>query len=185
MKTTNLILIVVFAGFFANAFADAPVEDFSTDMNQPVEIASPDASQQQVAPPAVAGEVGSANLQQPAQNQGFSATPSKSKSQNNVMAPAPSTIDTANLSVEERVSHLERQIDNINKTNYQGRIDDLQQQLQKISGDLEIQAHDLQQLQQQVHSLYEDLDRRIGGINAVKNSTAAAGDAGNNNDGIL
>lgn len=67
----------------------------------------------------------------------------------------------SNLTLEQRVAKLEQQINNLNQQNISKRLDDLQQQLQKISGELEVQSHAVGQLDEQLKSFYQDLNQRL------------------------
>ncbi len=51
------------------------------------------------------------------------------------------------LSAEERMRLLEQQISNLTQMNLPGKIDSLQQQLQQITGQIEVLGHDIQTLQ--------------------------------------
>ncbi len=57
-----------------------------------------------------------------------------------------------NLPVEERLRLLEQQISNLTQLNISNRLDNLQQQIQQLNGQLELQAHMLQQMSAQKNS---------------------------------
>ena len=67
----------------------------------------------------------------------------------------------ANLSAEQRVGKLEQQINNINSQNLTSKIEELQQRLQKINGQFEDQAHQIELLNTQIKSFYQDLNQRL------------------------
>lgn len=67
----------------------------------------------------------------------------------------------SNFTAEQRIAKLEQQINNLNQQNLSKRLDDLQQQLQKISGDLEVQSHAVAELDEQLKSFYQDLNQRM------------------------
>lgn len=75
-----------------------------------------------------------------------------------VIAPA---ISTRGLSIDQRINKLEQQINNINGQNFISKIDELQQRVQKQSGQLEDQEHKIEQLNSQLRSFYQDLNQRL------------------------
>lgn len=66
---------------------------------------------------------------------------------------------SSNLSTEQRLSILERQVNNLSQVLKQ--ISGMQQQLQDLHGQVEVSSHDLQTLQTQLKSQYQDLDQRL------------------------
>lgn len=70
-------------------------------------------------------------------------------------------VATPHLSLEQRVARLENQITNLNQANFQSHLDSLEQQVQKLNGDLEVQTQDLKDLKDEVNNFYKDLDQRI------------------------
>jgi tol-pal system protein YbgF len=77
---------------------------------------------------------------------------------------------------------LEQQINYLNKNNPQTQIEDLQQKLQKVSGDLDIQQHKADQLEKQVNDFYTDLDQRLKNKPAAtENSDTATAPTTNKN----
>lgn len=68
-----------------------------------------------------------------------------------------------NLNVEQRIGRLEQQIRNVNAQNLLHRIEELQQLVQKLNGQMEEKQHQIEQLNQQLKSFYQDLNRRLGG----------------------
>jgi tol-pal system protein YbgF len=76
-------------------------------------------------------------------------------------------VDTSNLSVEQRISRLEQQVNYINRSNAQGGgIGDLQKKIEKAQGDLEVQQHKIQSLEKQLNDFYLDLEQKIDNKNA-------------------
>ena len=65
------------------------------------------------------------------------------------------------MPLEERVRLLEQQISNLTQMDLPGKIDKLQEQLQQINGQLEVQAHDIQALNEQQGKFYQDLNQRL------------------------
>lgn len=77
-----------------------------------------------------------------------------------VPASAPA-ISTSGLSDEQRINKLEQQVNNINEQNSATKVDALQQQFQKLSGQIEDQKHQIEQLNSQLRSFYQDLNQRL------------------------
>lgn len=86
------------------------------------------------------------------------------------LAPA-TTPSREGLPVEERLRLLEQQISNLTQMNIANRLDNLQQQLQQLNGQLELQAHMLQQLSEQKNN--------TSPASSAQNSTASTPPAGN------
>lgn len=81
-----------------------------------------------------------------------------------VMQPPSIPIQQQPMSLEDEVTQLRQQMVNIIQMNYPARIDTLQQQVQQLQGQIEVQQHDLQMMQQQQKSFYQDLDQRLSQI---------------------
>jgi tol-pal system protein YbgF len=65
------------------------------------------------------------------------------------------------LPLEERVRLLEQQLSNLTQMDLPGKIDKLQQQVQQLNGQLEVQVHDIQNLNDQQSKFYQDLNQRL------------------------
>jgi tol-pal system protein YbgF len=79
-----------------------------------------------------------------------------------VFVPTPAATSSARgLGVEQRIGKLENQVDNINQQNLISKIDELQTRVQKLTGQLEDQVHQIEQLNSQVRSFYQDLNQRL------------------------
>ncbi len=115
------------------AFAEVPVVDYSTDANQ--------------AKPVVKSEP-ETTIAEPGQ------------ARSTVVKSEPS-VSVSNLSADQRMNKLEQQINNINEQNLISKIDELQQRLQKLNGQLEDQAHQIEQLNSQLRNFYQDLNQRL------------------------
>lgn len=76
------------------------------------------------------------------------------------------------LSAEERITKLERILDNQGLVEMFVRLDSLQQELQALRGQIEVQNHIIQDLKQRQRDLYEDIDRRL--VNMERNGGAVA-----------
>ena len=71
-------------------------------------------------------------------------------------APAP-----VPLKLEDRVSRLERQMESQTLVDMLSRIDSLQQEVQDLRGQLEVQTHKAEGLEQRQREIYLDIDRRL------------------------
>ncbi len=83
---------------------------------------------------------------------------------------------TTNMSSDQRLARLERQMGNLARMNLPQQISQLQQQIAQLRGQLEVQEHDLQLLNKQQRSFYQDLDNRINqmkNLNAGNNGSAS------------
>jgi tol-pal system protein YbgF len=74
-----------------------------------------------------------------------------------VMVPAAS----AAASVQERLDSIERKLDARGLIDMLNRIEQLQQDLQKLRGQVEVQAHTLEEMQRRQREQYLDIDRRL------------------------
>lgn len=63
--------------------------------------------------------------------------------------------------VEQRMQRMEQQINNMQSGDNAARLDALQEQIQTLRGQVEQVTHDLQQMQAQQKSMYNDLDKRL------------------------
>lgn len=76
--------------------------------------------------------------------------------------------DVSNLSESQRLARLEQQVNNLVQLNLPQRLDNLQNEIEKLNGQGEQQAHDLKALSDQLRDFYADLAHRL---NAVKTGT--------------
>ncbi len=67
-----------------------------------------------------------------------------------------------NLTMDQRVAKLEQQMRNFTQMNLSQQIDDLQQKVQALQGQLDEANHENQVLSQQLRNFYQDLNQRIG-----------------------
>jgi len=107
-------------------------------------------------------------------NQDNAAQPPAADVYNTSSPDQPSAI-RQDLPTDERVRLLEQQLSNLVQMNLPGKIDNLQQQIQQLNGQIEVQNHNIQQLTDQVNKFYQDLDQRItkqapGNSNTAKTS---------------
>lgn len=83
------------------------------------------------------------------------------------------------LSLDQRVTRLEQQINNLTEMDLPGKLDNLQEEMQKLSGKLEVQSHDIKTLNDQLRDFYNDLDQRVSRINSLNTSNTGL-DSSNN-----
>lgn len=83
---------------------------------------------------------------------------------------AHSATDASQLPMTQRVTRLEQQLTNIVNMNLPQQITLLQQQIAQMRGQLEVQGHDLQLLNKQLRSFYQDLNNRINQSNNLNSS---------------
>lgn len=126
------------------AYADAPVVDLN--QNQPSDMQA--ANQPMVAAQTVA------------------SAPSMDDSSNYA------AIDTSRMPVQQRLRRLEQQMNT--QMNSANRIDQLQQQVQQLQGQLEMQTHELQTLQNQQKTFYDDINQRLAQGKPAASSNVAA-----------
>lgn len=69
--------------------------------------------------------------------------------------------NTQQLSTEERVKRLERILDNQGLVDMLLRIENMQNELQILRGEIELHNHELEQIKQRQRDLYVDIDRRL------------------------
>lgn len=86
-----------------------------------------------------------------------------------------SASENKSLPMDQRVTILERQVANLSQLLTQ--FTDLQQQVQDLRGKLETQKHDLQVMQDQMRSQYQDFDKRLTQKPAVAPVPAATASA--------
>ena len=160
-----LVLALLVSGA-SLAVNQAPVEDITQepgaaqvprqDANNSPQMVTPTQTQpMQVAPP-------SASMQQtaPAIN----------------TAPPESTVDTQSMPEPQRISRLEQQVNNLTRMNLPAQMSQLQDQLQKLRGQVETEHYQIQRLQQQQKTFYQDLIAQIkqlrGGAAVVNKAPA-------------
>lgn len=147
-------------------YADAPVEDYSTEATTtnatPITTTTTTQTQTSAAPSATQTwqELKKENNKQHT----YSTTNSNTTPASTMLS---STSNTSNMTMEQRVKRLEQQIDYLNKNNPQTQIEDLQQKTQKLSGDLETQQNKVTQLEKQINDFYTDLDQRLKSKNTT------------------
>lgn len=84
-------------------------------------------------------------------------------------------VSLSTLPISDRVAHLEQQMQNLVQVNMPDQITNLQQQVQQLSGELQVEQHDIALLNQQLRNFYQDLAAQI---KQSKNISAASTDDG-------
>ncbi|MCH9769377.1 MAG: tol-pal system protein YbgF [Gammaproteobacteria bacterium] len=85
---------------------------------------------------------------------------------------APVVSGTQNLSMLQRVTRLEQQMQNTTRMNLPQQVSDLQQEMQQINGQLQVQQHDIKLLNDQLRSFYQDLSQQIQQLKNLNGSSA-------------
>lgn len=80
--------------------------------------------------------------------------------------------------LEQRVSRLERIVNNQGLVNMLGQIQQLQSEVGKLKGQLDVQNHTIDQLKQRQRDLYTDIDRRLSQLERNASVTGNSGSAG-------
>jgi len=92
-------------------------------------------------------------------------------------APAP-VVDAAAQgpainSLEKRISRIETRLDNQGLVDLMKSFEQMQQDMQRIIGNLEVQNHELQIMKQQQKDLYNDIDRRLRKLEQAASASPA------------
>lgn len=180
--------VVVYLGLALSVptavYALAPVEDASQDTQgvQTGQLVPSDDSAQSTAngapvndsTPATTSQDGSTdnNPLIGSQDMTGAATPSL---QNPVISGSDNSA-LSSLPLSARVARLEQQMQNIVHANMAAQISSLQEQIQQLSGELQVQQHDIKLLNQQMRNFYQDLSAQI---KQMKNMSSSSDDSGN------
>lgn len=188
--TTVCCLSLVFPSL---VHADAPVVDPTSDYNNSSGNTNPDAADYAGSsnPSSVPdnSQLSNSSSDNSAANNGNSSAsfPSSAQSLNNQPPTDNSASNEAinsSLPIDQRVAQLERQIAAMNQLNLLQQVNQLQQQVQDLTGQLEVATHSLQVLQDQQKNQYADLDQRLSHLEnptANKLSQQSTGQNGNIN----
>jgi len=79
---------------------------------------------------------------------------------------------------EARIQKLEEQIRGIGVIELQRQLDDMNQEIARLRGQIEVLTNDNQQLQKRQRDFYLDIDSRLKRLEGVPNTGAAPGDTG-------
>ncbi len=77
----------------------------------------------------------------------------------------------SSLPLSARVGRLEQQMQNMLRANMAAQVSSLQQQIQQLSGELQVQQHDIKLLNQQMRTFYQDLSAQIKQIKNMNSSS--------------
>ncbi|MCY7295138.1 tol-pal system protein YbgF [Alteromonas sp. a30] len=93
-------------------------------------------------------------------------------------APAP-VANVNGSSINDRVAVLERMVESRGDMQHrlQTQLDDMQQEVNQIRGDLEVHSHKLEQILQRQRELYLEIDKRIEMAMRKPSSTNSSGDS--------
>ncbi len=86
--------------------------------------------------------------------------------------PAP-TFSERQLPLEQRLTRLERMVDNRALLEMLSRIEDMQSEVQVMRGELEMQRHEFEGIKQRQRDLYLDIDRRMLALEKSASSASA------------
>ncbi len=75
--------------------------------------------------------------------------------------PAQAKLNTASMTTEERLRRLEHILDSQGLVSLMVQQQELQQELQRLRGDIEVQTNSLAELKKRQRELYVDIDRRL------------------------
>lgn len=85
--------------------------------------------------------------------------------------------NTQGMSVEERIARLERILESQGLVDMLLRLDSLQSEVQALRGEIELQAHQVEELKQRQRDLYVDIDRRLLNLERHGSGGAASTEA--------
>lgn len=191
MRRFSLRLVTVMASalfvLMPLAYAnDAPVVDITQNS---------DLNQQQAVPAPAATSVAQVNTNSDETDLSATSVAAAAATNSNMTAATPNTVNTlqqlSQLPVNQRLARLEQQMANLIQMNLPQQITDMQQQLQQLSGQLQVQEHDLKLLNDQQRSFYQDLQQQItqlknlsgngASVKALPKDTKALANISNNN----
>lgn len=89
----------------------------------------------------------------------------------------PSSSGEASKSLPDRLRVLESKVDNLSQANSTARIEELQQTIAELRGQLEKQSHELEQLTANQKSFYQDINSRLGQSSTAPAASASTADA--------
>lgn len=92
--------------------------------------------------------------------------------------------DTRNMTIDQRLSRIERQMENQNLVEMFMRLQSLQREIEQIRGDLEVLTHEIKGMKKRQKDLYLDLDNRIQQVELAASAMGGApsGDMGMSGD---
>ncbi len=87
-------------------------------------------------------------------------------------APAALALDTRGMTLDQRLSRLERVLDNQNLAELVMGLERLQQEVASLRGEVEVQGHLIKGLKKQQKELYLDLDQRLQQLEMAASASA-------------
>lgn len=117
------------------------------------------------------------DLSQNATNNNDPSVTSSALSPQELAAPMDQT-----LTMDQRVDRLETQVNNLVQMDLSQQISQLQQQVQSLTGQLQVQQHDLDLLNQQQRNFYQDLDQRLSNLKALVTNGSDSGSSDTSNN---
>lgn len=69
--------------------------------------------------------------------------------------------NTSGMTTDQRIMHLEQQMQYLQQLSLSTKINELQQSIQSLQGKLDVQQHQIDQLDKQMRTFYSDLDKRV------------------------
>jgi len=82
--------------------------------------------------------------------------------------------DTSYATADERLNRVEQQVRNITHMNMPQRIDELRQEVQQLTGQIQVQQNEIKKLETQQRSFYQDLNNRIQKTDSTKKAPPSA-----------
>lgn len=101
-------------------------------------------------------------------------SPGDSNVSTKAVPPPAAYAPSQSMSLEQRMSRAEQQINNMQGKDVSDKIDTLQAEIQSLRGQVDQLTHQLQQAQTQQHKMYSDLDQRINSSQKGSNKKLAA-----------
>jgi tol-pal system protein YbgF len=90
-----------------------------------------------------------------------------------VMTAVSSSLLLADSATQTRLDSLERKLDSRGLMDMSNRIEQMQRDIQQLRGDLEVQAHTLEEMQRRSREQYLDIDRRLQQFETGQTATPA------------
>lgn len=146
------------------AFSEAPVVDLTSSEVQQDSALQPKMDQFQTAQSLKTAQLSKAVQPEKPSSGVTTDNVTNSSSSQLPASSAPSVslpAEPSSLTVAQRLTRLEQQINNLTTMNLPQQESGLQEQVAQLRGQLQVQAHDLKLLNDQQRSFYQDLDQRI------------------------
>ncbi len=183
----TVFLSVVFAAS-AQAAQPAPVVDLSQPNNKQATVA---VNQQATTAQPAASAQSAAQTQQAAPAQSTQTSPTATMPNNNSAQQVPSAVNNnfsgnfdgdiaqpQTMTTEQRLARLEQQMSNLISMDLTQQITQLRQQVQQLTGQLQVQQHDLKLLNDQQRSFYQDLNNRLTHLKTIVSGSSDDGSSG-------